>query len=268
MKNVLLLVHEDNGQEARFQAAMDVTRALEGHLTCLHVVPFAPAPGDAYGLADGGVMLMEAERQIESANRARLEKRIEIEGIAWDWIEVIGGFEAALEESAALADLIVANCELPGLNIADIRKVAAPLVARAGKPILAAIDDDGFNSAGPAVIAWNGSDPASAAVQAAVPLLKFSKSVTLIELDDGSIKLPAEMAAAHLSRHGIYAEVLRIEVPDSDFVEPVLLSNLESGRYDWMVMGAFSRSQIRETLFGGVTKRMLKESPVPLFIAH
>src|SRR4051812_13689734 len=28
MKNVLLLVHDDAGQEARFQAALDVTRAL------------------------------------------------------------------------------------------------------------------------------------------------------------------------------------------------------------------------------------------------
>lgn len=51
MKNVLLLVHEDNGQEARFQAEMDVTRALEGHLTCLEIIPFAPVPGDAHGFA-------------------------------------------------------------------------------------------------------------------------------------------------------------------------------------------------------------------------
>jgi nucleotide-binding universal stress UspA family protein len=33
-------------------------------------------------------------------------------------------------------------------------------------------------------------------------------------------------------------------------------------------MGAFSRPRFVEGIFGGVTKRMLKESPIPLFIAH
>ena len=37
MKNILLLVHDDPGQEARVQAALDLTRALDGHLTCLDV---------------------------------------------------------------------------------------------------------------------------------------------------------------------------------------------------------------------------------------
>lgn len=268
MKNVLLLVHEDNGQEARFQAAVDITRALEGHLTCVDIVPFAAIPGDAYGLADGGVMLMQAEREIESLNRTRLEKRLEIEGLNWDWIELIGNFEVGLEDSATLADLIVVNREVPDLAIRDIRKIAEPLVVRSGKPIVAAVNEDGFNVAGRALIAWDGSDPCSATVQAAVPLLKLSESVTLLELDDGAVGNPAETAAAYLSRHGIHAEIVRLDVPTSDFVEPVLLSKLESGRYDWLVMGAFSKSRVHETFFGGVTKRLLKESPIPLFIAH
>lgn len=268
MKNILLLVHEDNGQEARFQAALDVTRTVEGHLTCVDIVQFTPIPGDAYGLSDGGVMLMQTQREIESANRTRLEKRLKIEGVSWDWVELIGNFDVALEDSAALADLIVVNREVPDLTVRDVRKVAEPLVIRSGKPILAAVDDDGFNAAGHALIAWDGSDAVARAAQAAVPLLRHSETVTVMELDDNTIDNPAEMAAVYLSRHGIHAEVLRLDVPTSDFVEPVLLSKIESGRYDWLVMGAFSTSRIRETLFGGVTKRMLKESPVPLFIAH
>jgi hypothetical protein len=35
MKNVLLLVHDDLGQEARLQAALDIVRAIGGHLHCL-----------------------------------------------------------------------------------------------------------------------------------------------------------------------------------------------------------------------------------------
>lgn len=45
MKNVLLLVHEDAGQEARLQAALDLTRALRGHLTCLDGTCYPVAAG-------------------------------------------------------------------------------------------------------------------------------------------------------------------------------------------------------------------------------
>jgi nucleotide-binding universal stress UspA family protein len=33
-------------------------------------------------------------------------------------------------------------------------------------------------------------------------------------------------------------------------------------------MGAYSHARIRESLFGGVTRRMLAESPVPLILGH
>ena len=45
MKNILVLVHSDDGQESRLQCALDVVRALSGHLTCLDVA----APPIVYG---------------------------------------------------------------------------------------------------------------------------------------------------------------------------------------------------------------------------
>jgi hypothetical protein len=37
MRNILLLVHDDDGQQSRLHAALDLTRAVEGHLRCLDV---------------------------------------------------------------------------------------------------------------------------------------------------------------------------------------------------------------------------------------
>ena len=73
MKNVLLLVHEDAGQEARLQAALDLTRALDGHLQCLDVslMPvLASAPYDGVGQA----LLLEDERTREDDNKIRFKK--------------------------------------------------------------------------------------------------------------------------------------------------------------------------------------------------
>ncbi len=50
MKSVLLYANPDAGLEARLQAALDVTRLFEGHLTCLQVTPYDSfIMGDPFG---------------------------------------------------------------------------------------------------------------------------------------------------------------------------------------------------------------------------
>lgn len=268
MKTVLLLVHDDDGQEARLQAALDATRALEGHLTCVHVTEYLPIVGvDAFGMS-GAVTIVQVEQEIESENRSKVEKRLVMEDVPFDWIEITGALEPALRSAADLADLIVVNSQMDRVLQPQVYKLVEQLVVKSGKPILAVPSEQGFRPADPALVAWDGSDPASVALTCAVPLLRLSDSVTIYEVDFDSEEDGAESAAEYLSRHGIHAQIIREQVPDRDFVEPLLLSKLESGRYGWAVMGAFSRSRFRESLFGGTTKRMLKEAPVPLFIAH
>ena len=79
MKNILLLVHDDAGQEARFQASLDVCRALGGHLACLDVAILPKVTGDMYGAT---AMLLADERERESANRTKLESRLAAEDVS------------------------------------------------------------------------------------------------------------------------------------------------------------------------------------------
>ena len=39
MKSILLYVSDDGSMEARLQAALDLTRAFDAHLTCLQALP-------------------------------------------------------------------------------------------------------------------------------------------------------------------------------------------------------------------------------------
>ena len=91
MKNVLVLLHDDAGQEARLQAALDATRALNGHLYCLDVSPIVPFVGDMTGVS-GGAMLIELERETESVNAARMRERLATEDVPWTLTEVTGYF--------------------------------------------------------------------------------------------------------------------------------------------------------------------------------
>ena len=66
MKNVLVLMHDDVGQEARFQAALDLTRALDGHLTCLDVA-ILPVTVDDYAMLGGAALLVADEPEFAGA---------------------------------------------------------------------------------------------------------------------------------------------------------------------------------------------------------
>lgn len=267
MNNILLLIHDDSGQEARLQAALDVTRAVQGHLACLDVSVVVPMVGADVGVSGGGV-LIELERENEADNRSRTYPRLEKEDVSWSWADTTGYLEPALEEAAGLADLIVVNRQLDSFPLPDMRTLAAGLVAKSGKPILAVPETaTGFNASGNALVAWDGSREASVALCAAVPLLQLAGSVTIVEVEDGSVKTGAEEAAAYLSRHGIHSTIVRAAT-EGDDAGTVLLAKANGGRFDYLVMGGFSRSRFVEALFGGVTRRLLSESPIPLFLAR
>lgn len=270
MKNILLLVHDDAGQEARFQAALDITRAIGGHLKCLDVTPLNILPIDAYGAglaADGGALVLDFERQQESANKARLQQRLAVEDVSWDWADTVGVMEQAIEENAALADLIVVNRRIDDFPLPDMRHVASQLVVESGVPVLAVPQDATGFVAGRALVAWDGSHEAVSALTAAIPLLELAGSVTILEVDDGSVQTPAEEAAAYLSRHGLRAEIVRSGHGHAS-ASDVIMAKAESGRFDYLVMGGFGHSRFVEACLGGVTRKMLTSSPIPLFLAR
>lgn len=266
MKNILLLIHDDAGQEARFQAALDVVRALDGHLTCLDlsILPVAP---NVY-TPDSMVVLLEEERTRESANRVRVEARLAEEDVPWDWIDITGEAAQCITDAAGLADLIVVSRRLEDFPLPDTVEIASEVILKSRKPVLAVPDNiDRFRLTSRALVAWDGSSQASAALRAAVPLLAFAEDVTLLEITDGTVSEPAETAAQYLSRHGI-EPIIERAWPDGRKVGEVILDTIERSAAAWLVMGAFGHSRTREWLFGGATRTLLCHSPVPVFLAH
>jgi nucleotide-binding universal stress UspA family protein len=267
MKNILLLVHDDPGQEARVQAALDLTRALEGHLTCLDVSVMPVIPGDFYAAtAETGLLADECEREAE--NRARLEARLAHEGVSWNWVDLVGTFSAALNEAAKMADLVVVNRLLDSAIVPDMRQVASEVVVGSGKAVVAVPEAArAFVATGLALVAWDGSDEAMNALRAAVPLLKLARAVVIVEIVDGSVDTPAEEAAAYLSRHDIHPLVKR-RSRGSRSVAEAIIAEARDRQADYVVMGGFGHSRFVEALFGGVSREMLTDSPIPLVMAH
>jgi nucleotide-binding universal stress UspA family protein len=267
VKNILLLIHDDVGQEARLQAALDLTRALDGHLTCVDVVPLPVVVGDFYSGVSEAMLLVD-ERQRETVNRERIEERLAHEEIPWDWRECTGDFATSLVAASDFADLIVVNRRLDEFPYPDMRGIASSILTRTRTPLVAMPDNGrGFDAAGRALIAWNGSEQIKATMQACVPLLKLAASVQLFEVDDGKGGMSARDAAAYLSRHDIHPTIRRVR-SNVYPVDAVLRGGCDELGAAYCVMGAFGRSPLMEAVFGGVTRKMLSTSKIPLVLGH
>jgi nucleotide-binding universal stress UspA family protein len=267
MKNILLLVHDDAGQEARLQAALDVTRALEGHLHCVDVVPI-PVLLDDHQSGAAASMLLDDERERESINRREIERRLAMEGVSWSFSETVGDLGWSIADRAGMSDLIVLNRKLDAFPGPDMRGVAGTVLMRTGKPVLAVPDNlSQFNVTGRALIAWDGSASATAAMRASIPLLALASDVRLFSVCRGAEDAYLGEAASYLSRHGIHPEIFQIH-DERGAVYQRILDECASWGADWCVMGAYGHGRLREALFGGVTRQMLGESNLPLILGH
>jgi nucleotide-binding universal stress UspA family protein len=265
LKNILLLIHDDAGQEARYQAALDVCRMIDGHITCLGLRIIPEFVGDYIGTT--GILLAE-EQGSEAANKARMMARLESEGVPFDWIDRTGFLKQTIQDHAGLSDIIVLSSDAGGTLFPHMADVTGDLLVGLGKPVLVVPPDvRSVNLCGRTMIAWDGSEDAEAALGAAIPLLGQAETVTLYHATDGSLRLPAEEAARYLSRHGI-EPVIEQEPAGSDRPGDMILAQVAKGHHDLVIMGAYSRSRLIETIFGGATRTMLRNSPVPVFLAH
>ena len=268
MKNVLLLVHDDEGQEARLQTALDLTRAVNGHLTCLAVELVSAV----FAFTDGSVISAEmvaAEQDRATANYTRLAARLAREDVAWDWKEAAGLPPKSIEAEAGFADIIVLSSQLDRYDPLDLRRMAGHVAEKAGRPILAVPKQSrGLDFTGPVLVAWDGSRGADDALRDAAPLLKLSRNVTLIDLDEPDGVFAPGTAASWLSRHDIHAEVEVARRKAGGTVFSDILDRAHAADAAYIVMGAYGHSPAFETIFGGVTRSMLASSDLPLFLSH
>ena len=265
MKNILLLVHDDDGQEARLQTALDLTRALEGHMSCIDVTMLPMMAADIHG-GTAQAVLLEEERAREGENKAAVTDRLKNEDVSWDWTDVIGGMAQAVLDASTLADLIVLNRKLDAYSYPDMRDIASSIVMKARAPIVAVPETQKSFGIERALIAWDGSESCAATMRACTGLLKLSTEVRIFTALEKSNGLEPTAAAQYLSRHGIHVTIETVERADNE-PDQLISAHAESWKADYVMMGAYGKGRLREA-FGGVTKRMLGSSQMPLLLGH
>jgi nucleotide-binding universal stress UspA family protein len=123
---------------------------------------------------------------------------------------------------------------------------------------------------GPAVVGWNGSPEAAHALRGAVPLLRKASSVVLATVTGGEKPrafLSCIDAAEYLSRHGIANEIVEIRRGQGTVAGAVANAAVERNAA-FLVVGAYGHTRAIETVFGGVTRELFSDPPLPILTAH
>jgi len=265
MKTVMVLIHNDAGQEARLQCALDVVRAVEGHLVCLDVVQL-PVVADGFGVGTASAMLIVDERDREDQNVKALEPRLAGEGVSYEWSRVHTNSDVAITEAARLVDLLVVGRRGIG-DFAESGDMAARLAELSSAPILLVpTEQKSLDLGGKVLVTWDGSSANDAAIRAAAPLLRLASEVEVLTVGDtGNDADPAE-AAAYLARYDCRVTARR--EPKTGDVPAQLLDAMHRSGAAWCVMGSYGHSRLREFLFGGASRTLFAKAPIPLFVSH
>jgi nucleotide-binding universal stress UspA family protein len=118
------------------------------------------------------------------------------------------------------------------------------------------------------LVAWRGARESARALHDALPLLVRAEHVMLFTAADG---MEGDDSAAdvlrHLLDHRVKAELRQATLGDLDAGTVILNAVSDSGA-DLLVMGAYGHSRLRELVFGGATRTVLRAMTAPTLISH
>jgi nucleotide-binding universal stress UspA family protein len=120
------------------------------------------------------------------------------------------------------------------------------------------------------MVCWDGGRPAARAIADAMPLLEKSGKVEVVIVTNERGKqdeIEGADMGQHLARHGLKVDVKRIPGGNID-VADALLSHVADSGTDFIVMGGYGHSRLREFVLGGVTHSILRSMTVPVLMAH
>lgn len=271
MKSILLHLGTDPQFESRLQGALDLARFTEGHLECLQTrrVP-AFLGADAAGFAGSAAMvvqLMEDEARLAEAERQTLSARLQKEGVPYTFTESMGDPAQTLVDRSLLSDAIVMS--IAASDQRELASTLAAVVTKADAPVLAMpAHASRLEVEKPVLVAWKPTPEAAHAVKRSVSLLRQASRVDIVTIDPtGTGDLPPMAVASYLSRHGISAELHERSSAGASTADTLLTTAKELGS-GLLVMGGYGRSRAMEFLLGGVTRRLLAASDLPLLLAH
>jgi nucleotide-binding universal stress UspA family protein len=143
------------------------------------------------------------------------------------------------------------------------------LLIGAGRPLLIAPHRPRATLLGTALVGWKETASSARGLSAALPLLSKAERVVIATVREGATGSRADLddLSRYLAWHGILAECVWLPASGGPAVEQ-LETAIAQFDADFMVMGGYSHSRMRETIFGGCTQHFIDHAELPVLIMH
>lgn len=274
-----------NGTERDNQvltAAFEIAKPCKAHVMGIYVRPDAAEvlPYLGEGVSASVIQeIMDAARasagRAAAAARGSLDQHakkygaptMESAGLSASFCLRDGPADLVISEEARLSDLVV--FPLPGPSgHAELRQIIETTLLNGRSPILLVPSTSKAVYGAKAVIGWDGGSTAARTVAAAIPMLKAASAIEILSVSSGSIET-AEMDRLrdYLRLYGLSATEHGIN-PGGQAIGATLLDAASRAEAGVLVLGGYGHSRWRELVMGGVTRHVLSEATLPVFMAH
>ncbi|WP_299620742.1 universal stress protein [uncultured Tateyamaria sp.] len=275
--SILTVVTQGDDALRGLDTAMALAAANDAHLEVLVVGIDRTIQGYAYTemsatLLEVGLKSARTDAEELEAQVAERLKTTDMRASVTQVITPLSMLTSVIRRHARFADLVVlpkpygakANYEEPAIVEAALFDAQVPV-------LILPDGMTGWAAPGRTAVGWNESDESLRAVRSAIPMLMAGDTTYVSVIDPpqhGQDRSdPGGLLAQFLARHGVRCEidVLARSLPT---ISGVLIRHCSDRDIDMLVMGAYGRARWSEAMFGGATRDMLENCPVPLFMAH
>jgi nucleotide-binding universal stress UspA family protein len=275
IKDLVVNLRLGRPQDVAAGYAISIAEAFDAHL-CAVAFAYEPlVPPSVMGGIPAEVIDAQwaASEQAANAAIAAFEAAAKRESIAAEHRKLtasLGGAGDLFGRLARRFDLAVVGQAEPKHGPAEDLVIEGALFGSGRPVIVVPYIQKGGLKLDRVLICWDGSRPAARAIADAMPFLERSKAIDVVIVASGREKpdeIPGADMGEHLARHGLKIDVKRIVSTDIDVPNTILSYAADSGT-DFIVMGGFGHSRLREFVLGGVTRGILASMTVPALMSH
>lgn len=273
-KTVMVGLALGQPNDARLEVAAQLAERFGARVIGVAAAEFSPPPyftegGPAQKLIDQGWAAVKNRlKDLESEFRAAMQNRsLEVE---WRCAEDFPTRFIA-RQARACDILVVGEAASGGLVDPFVQIDPSDLVMQVGRPLLVVPETCNWLDLRNVLVAWKDTAEARRAVTAALPLLRKSTEVTIVEIVEDEANRAAALlrvddVAAWLSRHGVQAsQQVPAQCGDAATQLERIASDVGAGV---VIAGAYGHSRLSEWILGGVTRRLISPSNRCSLLSH
>jgi nucleotide-binding universal stress UspA family protein len=274
LKDIVVNLTGGGPQDFAVNYAVSVAKEFGAHMTGVAFVLDPVIPDAGLGGVSPSLIEMQRDENTKLADDAvgRFTAAARSAGVAAEVRKLDASLAGATSEFGRIArrfDISIVGQSQRDYGAAEELMIEGALF-ESGRPVIVVpyIQTQGLTLER-VVVCWDGGRTAARAIADALPLLVRAKQVEVVVVTEPrkSSEVDDTHMAEHLVRHGVPAVVKRITRGDID-VQSAILSHAADFSADFIVMGGYGHSRLREFIWGGVTRNMLRAMTVPVLMSH